>query len=1197
MKKKYDVVDGNTAASNVAYAFSEVSAIYPITPSSVMGELADEWSAKGRKNMFGQVVDVIEMQSEGGAAGAIHGSLTAGALTTTYTASQGLLLMIPNMFKIAGELLPTVFHVSARALACQSLSIYGDHSDVMAARGTGFAMIASANSQEAQDLAIIAHLSTLESRVPFLHFFDGFRTSHTLEKIETMEYDEIKELVNPALIEDFRKIAINPERPMCKVGAQNPDVYFQGREKSNKNYIVTPGIVKKYMDIFAKKTGRKYNLFDYYGSKNADKVIVIMGSGGDAVEETIDYLQKTQKSKKTEEKIGVVKVRLYRPFSVEDFLKTLPKTVKRIAVLDRTKEPGSIGEPLYLDVVSAVQASGRSIKIIGGRYGLSSKNFTPSMVNAVYKHLAGKCTHNFTVGIEDDFTNLSLKITEDIDSEIKGTVRCKFWGFGSDGTVSANKNSIKIIGDSTDKFVQAYFEYDSKKSGGITVSHLRFSDNPIKSSYFLKNCDFVALHKPSYIGQYDILGGIVENGTFLLNTTAPAEKAFETLTKSMQETLIKKKINFYVIDAFKIANEVGLRGRINTIMQVAFFKIANIIPVDRAIQLIKDAIKKEFGRKGEEIVKMNWNAVDKASSALQKVNIPEKISELSAIPALPDKILIPKDAPQFAKEIIDPIMRFNGDVISVAEMPLDGAVPISTSKLEKRGVALEVPEWIPEKCIQCGNCSLVCPHAAIRVKQISPDELKNAPASFKTIKANTKNDKNLQYKVQVYPEDCMGCTLCVGICPPKEKALKMVALEEARSKNENVNQEFFERIADNVMDGAIEGTVKWTQLKKPLFEFSGACAGCGETPYVKLLTQLHGDRMIIANATGCSSIYGGTFPTIPYCANKKGKGPAWANSLFEDNAEYGFGMRLAVEANRRQLFDLLNEISKEAIDVTFKDRVAKCISLFEKVDDEAKNAASDLVVALPSRIKLAKGLLKEKLLKLDSLKDFIVDKSVWSVGGDGWAYDIGYGGLDHVLAQGRKLRVLVLDTEVYSNTGGQSSKSTPLAATAKFAAKGKRSGKKNLGLMMMTYGNVYVASIALGANTAQAIKAFMEAEKYDGPSIIIAYSPCIAHGFDMNKSIEEEKKAVASGYWPLYRFNPDLAKEGKSPLIWETPEPKLSFKDFLMGEARYKILYLQNQEEAERLFKIAEEDAKRRFKNIKDQIQAAQPSPSEEQGK
>ncbi len=1165
MAKKFKSVDGNTAAANVAYAYSEVAAIYPITPSSPMGESADSWSAAGKKNIFNQIVHVQEMQSEGGAAGAIHGSLTAGALTTTFTASQGLMLMLPNMFKIAGELLPCVFHVSARSLAYQSLSIFGDHSDVMTARSTGFSMLASGSVQEAQDMAAIAHLSSIEARLPFLHFFDGFRTSHEVQKIETIDNETLKSMFNMKALKDFRKNALNPEHPSCKVGAENPDVYFQGRERANKYHARIPGIVRKYMDLYAKKTGRKYGLFDYCGSKDAEKVIIMMGSGADTAEEAVNYLSENG------EKIGVLKVRLYRPFSVESFIGALPDSVKKIAVLDRTKESGSVGEPLYLDVVGALK--GKDITIIGGRYGLSSKEFTPSMVKAVFAHLDGKCTHDFTVGIDDDLSKTSIEVKEEIDTEQKGVVRCKFWGYGSDGTVSANKNSIKIIGDNTDKYVQAYFSYDSKKSGGITVSHLRFSDKPIQSGYLLNNADFIALHKPSYIGRYDILAGIADGGTFLLNTPFKGKEIFESLTEDMQKTIIDKKISFYAIDATKISKQVGLGNRINTVMQAAFFKISGIIPEKDAIKLIKDAIEKQFSKKGEEIVKMNWECVDNTVAALEKVEIPATVGK--SVPMLK---LLPDDASDFAKEIIEPTMRLKGDEIPVSKMPLDGSVPTATTKLEKRGVADMVPEWIPEKCIQCGRCSLVCPHASIRIKQMEAGDLKGAPDTFTTLKAMGKQEKDMKFKVQVYAEDCQGCTLCVNDCPVKDKALKMVPIEQAREKGENENEKFFDALPDNVLDGAPEGTVKWTQLQQPLFEFSGACAGCGETPYVKLVTQLFGRRMIIANATGCSSIYGGTFPTIPYCQTKDGKGPCWANSLFEDNAEYGYGMRLALNSNRDMLHNLISElIADKGSDKKIKVAFEKIISMWNDKTLEAEKAADEIIGLLPDAIKNSDNDNKEKLQRIYESRDFLVDKSVWIVGGDGWAYDIGYGGLDHVLAQGKNVNVLVLDTEVYSNTGGQASKATPLGATAKFASAGKRSGKKNMGLMMMTYGNVYVASVAMGANQNQVVKALREAESYDGPSIVFAYSPCIAHGIDMTKTQEEEKKAVDAGYWPLYRYNP----ESEKPLTWDCGDAKVSFKEFLLGENRYRILQREHPDDAERLFKLAEEDAKRRADDIK----------------
>jgi pyruvate-ferredoxin/flavodoxin oxidoreductase len=1160
---KYQTIDGNTAATHVAYAFSEVAAIYPITPSSPMGELADQWSAEGKKNIFGQEIDVVEMQSEGGASGAIHGSLTAGALTTTFTASQGLMLMLPNMFKIAGEMLPTVFHVSARSLACQALSIFGDHSDVMAVRGTGFAIMPAGSIQEVQDLSIVAHLATLESKVPFLSFFDGFRTSHEVQKVKMVDYDIMKSMIDMKYVEEFRKNALNPENPVAKVGAQNPDVYFQGRETVNKYYLETPRIVKKYMKLLADKIGRKYKLFDYVGAKNAEKIIISMGSSTESIEETIDYLTKNG------EKVGAIKIRLYRPFSVEDFIEAIPKSVKKIAVLDRTKEPGSIGEPLYLDVVAALK--GKDIEIIGGRYGLSSKEFTPSMVKAVFDYIDSNGKHNFTVGINDDVTNLSIPIKEEIITEPEGTINCKFWGLGSDGTVGANKNSIKIIGDNTDMFAQGYFEYDSKKSGGITKSHLRFGKHPIKSTYLLTQCDFIALHNPVYIGRYDILESIKEGGTFLLNSHFKPEEVFDNLTKDMQETIIKKKVKVYTIDALKIAKEVGLGGRINTVMQAAFFKISGVLPEKEAIKLIKKAIEKSFKKKGEQIVEMNWEAVDKASEGLIEVEIPEKAKS-----SVEEKILISKDASKFAQDVIKPIMHLKGDDIPVSKMPLDGTVPLSTTKLEKRGVASEVPRWLSETCIQCAQCSFVCPHAAIRIKQIDPKDLKNAPETFKTLKSNTKNDKDLQFKVQVYPEDCVGCGVCVDVCPTKIKSLQMKPTDEERAAGENENQKFFETLPD-ITIGMDENTIKGSQFKKPLFEFSGACAGCGETPYVKLVTQLFGDRMIIANATGCSSIYGGTFPTIPYCVDEKGKGPAWANSLFEDNAEYGYGMRLAINANRKQLLSNVKELTKNSISKELKSALNKQVVLWEKVDQEAKDNAEN-VKDLLKKEKASDAIFK----KVFELKDYLVDKSVWIIGGDGWAYDIGYGGLDHVLASGRNVNVLVLDTEVYSNTGGQASKATPLGAVAKFAASGKRSGKKNLGLMMTTYGNIYVASVSMGANKMQLLKALIEAENYDGPSIVIAYSPCIAHGIDMSKSQTEEKRAVEAGYWPMYRYDPRLTEQGKNPFIWETPEPKEDYKEFLMGEVRYKTLANSHPEEAKELFDAAEKDAKRRFKDLKE---------------
>jgi pyruvate-ferredoxin/flavodoxin oxidoreductase len=1159
--------DGNTAASNIAYAFSEVAAIYPITPSSPMGEMADAWSAKGKKNVFGEEVRVIEMQSEGGASGAVHGALSAGAMTTTFTASQGLMLMLPNMHKIAGEMLPTVFHVSARSLACQSLSIFADHSDVMSTRNTGFAIVAAANIQETQDLAVVSHLSTLETKVPFLSFFDGFRTSHAIEKIEEITYDEIKEMLDMKWVEEFRKGALNPENPVVKVGAENPDVYFQGRETVNKYYDVCPAIVEKYMNILAEKTGRKYKLFDYVGAPDAEKIIISMTSSVDTIEETVNYLNANG------EKVGLIKVRLYRPFSIEHLIRALPESVKKIAVLDRTKEPGSIGEPLYLDIVAALKD--KDITIIGGRYGLSSKEFTPTQVKAVFDHLDGECRHNFTVGITDDVTHLSLKLGKEINIEPEGVIRCKFWAYGSDGTVSANKNSIKIIGGNTDKYVQGYFSYDSKKCGGVTVSHLRFGDQKIQSQYLLTVSDFIALHKPSYIGRYDILEGIRDEGTFLMNSPLPKEKVFASFTKDMQQTIIDKKLKVYTIDASKLARKVGLGNRINTVMQVAFFKLANVIPEEEAISLIKKAIEKQFSKKGKEIVEMNWKAVDAASAALAEVKIPSNVGECA-----PEVQLIPDNATDWAKDVIEPIMRHKGDSIPVSKMPLNGAVPLDTMKLEKRGVALKVPKWVSEKCIQCGQCAFVCPHAAIRVKQITPKAIEGAPKSFKSIKSNTKNEKDLQYTVQVYPEDCVGCNVCAEVCPARDKALEMIPIEDSRAAGENANEKFF-NVQPDILDGANESSIKGTQLKTPMFEFSGACAGCGETPYYKLVTQLFGDRMVIANATGCTSIYSGTFPTVPFTTNKYGQGPAWANSLFEDNAEYGLGFRLAIDANRKQLKSAIEGLLKSGTTDGLKKSLKKMLSIWDQTDEEAKSSARVVIANLTEALEHVYGDSEPLLKKVVELKDFLVDKSVWIIGGDGWAYDIGFGGLDHVLAQGDNVNVLVLDTEVYSNTGGQKSKATPRAATAKFAFAGKETPKKNLGMMMMSYGNVYVASVDMGANMTQVIKVLKEAEAYDGPSIIIAYSPCIAHGINMGLAEDQMKRAGKSGYWPLYRFDPRLADEGKNPFVWESREPSIDFKDYIMNEIRYKALKINFPDNADRLYNLAEGDARWRYDTYK----------------
>ena len=1155
-------IDGNTAASHVAYAFSEVAAIYPITPSSPMAEVADEWSAAGRVNMFGQKLRLAELQSEGGAAGAVHGSLTAGALTTTYTASQGLLLMIPNMYKIAGELLPTVIHVSARALAAHALNIFGDHADVMACRQTGFAMLSSNSVQEVMDLALVAHLSTLKAKVPFLHFFDGFRTSHEVSKIDAIDYEEMKELVDMKDIEDFRARALNPEHPVQKGTAQNSDIYFQNRETANKYYEATPAIVQEMMDKVSKLTGRSYHLFDYVGAEDAENVIVMMGSGADAVEETLNKMIKEG------HKIGLLKVRLYRPFSINHFIDALPKTVKKLAVLDRTKEAGSLGEPLYLDVCSALLEKGMTdIKVVGGRYGLGSKEFNPSMIYAVYKNLEqAEPKNHFTVGIYDDITNTSLDFSFKYDAAPKGTVSCKFWGLGSDGTVGANKNSIKIIGDHTDKYVQGYFFYDSKKSGGITVSHLRFGDTPIQSAYLIDSADFVQCSNPSYITRYNMTGDIKEGGTFLFNTSAKSAEELESvLPASVKNDIAKKNINLYVIDAIKIAAELGLRGRTNTILQSAFFKVANIIPYDQAVEYMKKMAYKSFAKKGDAIVQMNYNAIDSAEANLVKIDVPASWATTTEGAPMADVA-----DNKYFKEIVNPILKLEGDKLPSSAFEADGTVPTGTTKYEKRGVAVNVPKWDASKCIQCNQCSFVCPHACIRPAVVA--EGADKPESF-TTKAMIGN-KGYEYRMQVSPLDCMGCGVCADICPAKEKALTMVPLGTVVAE-ESVNYEYSESLPAvdvSACPGCKETTVKGSQFKQPLFEFSGACAGCGETPYVKLVTQLFGDRMIVANATGCSSIYGGSAPTCPYTVNKQGKGPAWANSLFEDNAEFGYGMNLAMKARRAKIeedmnanLDKVNENTKNAFSAWLAD----------KEDAEKSKVAAELV---------KEAMKAETAEGLDYIKgnlDCLVKPSIWIFGGDGWAYDIGYGGLDHVLASGENVNVLVLDTEVYSNTGGQASKSTPTGSIAKFAAAGKRVKKKDLGMMAMSYGYVYVAQCAMGSNKQQLMNALVEAEKYDGPSLIICYAPCINHGINMMKSQDEEKKAVDCGYWQLYRFNPELADEGKNPFSLDSKEPTADYKSFLLGETRYASLMKARPELAESLFETTEKDSKARLESYK----------------
>jgi len=1181
MKRKKVTIDGNEAAAYVAYHTNEVIAIYPITPSSNMGEWCDEWASQGKKNIWGIVPSVSELQSEGGASGSIHGALQTGALATTFTASQGLLLMIPNMFKIAGELTSTVFHVSARSIAAQGLSIFGDHGDVMATRSTGFGLLASNSVQEVMDFALISQAAVLEARLPFIHFFDGFRTSHEVMKIEQLTVEDMEAMIDEELVIAHRKRGLSPDNPFIRGTAQNPDVYFQGRETVNPFYIKCPDIVQKQMDKFAKLVGRQYHLFDYVGAADAERVIIIMGSGAEAVQETVEYLNSKG------EKVGLLKVRLYRPFSIDHFIEALPKTVKKLAVLDRTKEPGSAGEPLYQDVINAVSEKYMNgelgfayPKIVGGRYGLSSKEFTPAMVKAVFDEAKkDKPKNHFTIGIIEDVTNSSLDFDSSFSVEPAETFKGKFYGLGADGTVGANKNSIKIIGEETDYFAQGYFVYDSKKSGSTTTSHLRFGPKEIKSTYLINKANFIACHQQVFLEKMDMLGDATLGATFLLNTKVPKEEVWDSLPEKVQRDLIEKKMKLYIIDAYKVGDATGMGVRINTIMQTCFFAISNIFPKEEAISLIKDSIKKTYGLKGDKIVQMNFNAVDKTLEGLFEVPVPSQVtSKIQLQPA------VSVNAPDFVKQVTAKMIAGEGDLVPVSKMPIDGTYPSGTSQWEKRNIALEVPVWDDEVCIQCNKCVMVCPHATIRAKVYEEKYLVNAPATFRHTKFKSKDyGEGMIYSLQVAVEDCTGCGLCVDVCPAKNKKetkLKAINMKEQLPirEQERANWDYFLSIPDLDRTKINLTKVKDSQFLQPLFEFSGACSGCGETPYVKLVSQLFGDRAVVANATGCSSIYGGNLPTTPWTVNQDGRGPAWSNSLFEDNAEFGFGFRLAIDKHNAQAKGLLLSLSAEIGEQLVSDLI----------NSPQKDEAD--IYEQRQRVEILKKKLSEKLNSVGdkkmqdaikhllSLADYLVKKSVWIMGGDGWAYDIGYGGLDHVLASGKNVNVLVLDTEVYSNTGGQASKSTPRGAVAKFAAAGKTMAKKDLGLMAMSYGNVYVAKVAMGSNDTHTLRSFLEAEAYEGPSLIIAYSHCIAHGINMGTAMQNQKAAVDSGYWPLFRYNPVLAAEGKNPFKLDSKGLKIPLKDYAYLETRYKMLTKTHPDIAADLLIKAQKDVVDRWK-------------------
>ena len=1170
--RKMKTMDGNTAAAYISYAFTEVAAIYPITPSSPMAEHVDEWVAQKKKNVFGQPVKVVEMQSEAGAAGAVHGSLQAGVLTTTYTASQGLLLLVPNMYKMAGERLPGVIHVAARSIATSSLSIFGDHQDVMAARATGYAILGESSVQEIMDLSAVAHLAALKCRIPFINFFDGFRTSHEIQKIEVLEYDELKEMLDKEALENFRNNSLNPNNPVTKGTAQNSDTYFQTREAVNSAYDNIPDVVEDYMTQITKLTGREYHCFDYYGHEEADRVIIAMGSACDVVEETVDYLNNNG------QKVGLIKVRLFRPFAIEKFLKVIPESVKKIAVLDRTKEPGSIGEPLYLDVVRAIMEEGRAIKVVGGRFGLGSKDPTPSHIAGVFENLnAEKPKNNFTIGILDDVTNTSLAPIE-IDASKEGTTSCKFWGLGSDGTVGANKSAIKIIGDHTDMYAQGYFAYDSKKSGGITVSHLRFGKSEIKSPYLVDKADFIACHNQAYVYKYNVLEGLKKNGKFLLNTIWSEEELDKKLPVEMKKFIAENNIEFYTLNAVKIAQEIGLGGRINMIMQSAFFKIANIIPIEDAVKYLKEAVVTSYGRKGEKVVNMNHAAIDRGLDSIVKITVTDSWKN-----SKDENVEETKAVPEFIKDIVVPINRQEGDKIPVSTFIKhnmdDGTFMHGTSAYEKRGIAVNVPEWDKDKCIQCNQCSFVCPHAAIRPFLLNEKETKNAPANFKIVPAKgLKTEDPLSYTIGVTPLDCTGCGNCAEVCPAPGKALFMKPQETQKDQIEAWNYAVENVENRNPMD---KNTVKGSQFEQPLLEYSGACAGCGETPYAKLVTQLFGDRMMIANATGCSSIWAASAPSSAYTKNAEGHGPAWANSLFEDNAEFGLGMHIGAQAVRDRIAENIKDLLKCKI-----SEYAKLVLtdwLEHKDISDATRDRSERVISILENENAEDKDTKELIGLILDDKEFLIKRSQWIFGGDGWAYDIGYGGLDHVLASGENVNILVFDTEIYSNTGGQSSKSTPAAAIAKFAATGKKVKKKDLGMMAMSYGYVYVAQISMGANKNQALKAIAEAENYNGPSLIIAYAPCISHGIKlgMKSSQDVEKMVVDCGYWHLYRHNPLLKEQGKNPFILDSKEPNGKFREYLMSEVRYASLAKTFPEQAEELFALTEENAMERLENYK----------------